>query len=370
MAEHRTGAPTQPAPWVRTCRTRIATAGLVLASAPCAAGCGGTQPESSQTVTVCPQTVRGPINLPADDAAHPYTPASVEWWYWTSHLRTGDGREFGFAHIVYTALFPVDPSNPSNNPPVQWVDTTITDVAARSYHFGGRQFASQPAKVVPDGFEFDFESSHVSGGGGKDEIQAVVDDGGASYSAQLKLESTKTPVVHMAGGNVNYYSRERMTTKGTLVVDGETLQVTGETWFDHQFGDQQIDLATVRYWTWIAVQLNDNRELYVLLLDKQDDSRLLSAALSSADCKTTEYSADEITVAPRSTWTPPESSCEYPMGWNIRIPAAGQDLRVDPFFESQDIFVSGQDHYWEGDAAVSGTSSGRAYAELYGYCPF
>lgn len=58
------------------------------------------------------------------------------------------------------------------------------------------------------------------------------------------------------------------------------------------------------------------------------------------------------------------------MGWNIRIPAAGLDLRVDPFFESQDIFVPGQDHYWEGDAVVSGTSSGRAYAELYGYCPF
>lgn len=112
MAEHPTEAPTQQVPWVRICRTRIATGGLLLASAPCAAGCGGTQPESSQTVTVCPQTVRGPINLPADAAAHPYTPASVEWWYWTSHLRTGDGREFGFAHIVYTALFPVDSPSP------------------------------------------------------------------------------------------------------------------------------------------------------------------------------------------------------------------------------------------------------------------
>lgn len=55
----------------------------------------------------CPAGLTGPINLPADDSVHAYSPYSDEWWYYSSHLATVDAdREFGFAQIVYTLIDP------------------------------------------------------------------------------------------------------------------------------------------------------------------------------------------------------------------------------------------------------------------------
>jgi len=42
----------------------------------------------------------GPVELPADDAFLPSE--QVQWWYWTGHLFTDDGRRFGFEIVFFS----------------------------------------------------------------------------------------------------------------------------------------------------------------------------------------------------------------------------------------------------------------------------
>jgi predicted secreted hydrolase len=319
---------------------------LVLAAAFAAVSCGGsaggeTTGEVGEAVAraegrECPSGLRGPINLPADDAVHPYSPYSDEWWYYSSHLETDDGRKFGFAQIVYTL---VDPQAS----PIQYVDSTVTDVAAGSYHFGGRQYDFAPATVLPDAFAFQIGTERVQGGNGHDIVHSEISDASSRYVIDLKLESDKTPVLHLADGFINYYSRERMKATGTVSVNGTVHRVVGHTWFDHQFGPQLVELATVQNWTWIAMQLSRGREILALVVNKQDGTQLIIG----------------WTVSP---------TCTYPFGWEVTVPSKGVDVFVQPLVQNQDILVPGIDHYYEWDSRVTGSDRGQAYVELFGFC--
>jgi predicted secreted hydrolase len=311
---------------------------------------------------ICPARLTGPINTPADDSVHAYSQYSDEWWYYSSHLQSDDGdREFGFAQIVYTSL------DPQSGSPIQYVDATVTDIAARQYHFGGRQYAFSPATVVPNAFDFAIGTERVRGGNGRDIVHSEVVDGGSTYVVDLKLESEKTPVLHLADGYVNYYSRERMKATGTISVDGKVYAVHGDTWFDHQFGPQLIELSTVRSWTWIAAQLTGGRELLALVVNKQDGTQQYIGSYTDEDCNTTQLGEADFTVTATGSWAASEG-CVYPLGWDVRVPARGVTVHVDPVIEAQDIWVPGMDRYYEGDSTVTGSHRGKAYVELFGFC--
>lgn len=316
----------------------------------------------------CQQEPEGVISLPEDDAAHPYTPASIEWWYWVTHLRAEDGRLFGFVDIVYTALYS---AAPGTDIPLQWSDTAIADISEGRYHFPGRAFEMSAAPEVANGFQFDIGDNHIVGGGGRDEIHAIVDDGSKRYEVDLQLVSKKSPVEHMSGPYNFYYSRQRMAARGTITIDGEVLRVRGQSWFDHQFGDQQVTLSTVENWTWIAIQFGDDRELLVLDLIRKDGTKLQFAHLTDRRCNTKRYGPGEFTLTPTGSWTASET-CTYPMGWDLKIPAERLALHVQPSIVDQDIYVPGMDHYYEGDAVVTGSARGpvraRAFVELTSFC--
>jgi predicted secreted hydrolase len=318
----------------------------------------------------CGKQLSGLINLPADDAVHAYTPASFEWWYWTSHLEAEDGSKFGFLDIVYTGLYE---AAPGTTVPLQWSDTTISDIREGKYHFPGRAFLPEPAVTVPNGFKFNIGENNVVGGDGLDVIHAVVDDGAKRYLVDLEMKSEKAPVQHMAGGYIYDYARTRMDTRGTITVNGKKLKVHGHTYFDHEYGDQLYVMATVKDWTWISVQLDNDSELVVLVLNRQDGTKMAWADLTDAHCKTTRYNPDEFALATTGTWEPSDI-CRYPMGWTISIPRASIYLQVTSSIIDQDIFVPGMDHYYEGEAAVNGWDhgpvSGRAVVELTAFCGY
>ena len=78
-----------------------------------------------------------PIVLPADDAPHDRL---TEWWYYTGHLRTSDGRRFGFEFVIFRAE--------RGGLPVSWAshlaitDETGQDVPVRPAH--GDRAAGRP----------------------------------------------------------------------------------------------------------------------------------------------------------------------------------------------------------------------------------
>lgn len=324
--------------------------------------CGSSSPTvNPPACSNCSPTLSGPITVPADDSIHAYSQYSDEWFYYSSHLETDDGKEFGFAQIFYTVL------DPSSGNPIQYVDATLSDHKSKKYYFGGRQFNPTPATVIPNGFNLSVGTETAVGGNGHDVVHSQIVSGNTTYTIDLKLTSVKTPVFHLADGSINYYSRERMIAEGTLKINGKTHRVHGTTWFDHQFGPQLIELSTVKNWTWIAAQLDHNEDLFALVVNKQDGTQLVVGSYSDQNCNTAQLGPKDFTITALGSWSP-SASCTYPMNWEVKVPSKKLDLFIKPVFEAQDIMVPSLDHYYEGDSEVSGSSKGKAYVELYGFC--
>src|SRR5205814_125956 len=86
------------------------------------------------------------------------------------------------------------------------------------------------------------------------------------YAMNITLQGLKPPTLHNGNGLITYglagfsyyYSRTRMALSGTLVDHKQSLQVTGEAWMDHQWGNF-LTLGGGG-WDWFSIQLN-NEEL-------------------------------------------------------------------------------------------------------------
>ena len=110
-----------------------------------------------------------------------------------------------------------------------------------------------------------------------EEFHLVAKDEGLGLD--LVLKPLKPPALHGDGGYSRksersdaasyYYSLPRLDTRGTIVVDGRKLAVTGASWMDHEFftGAMAPNLAG---WDWFSLQLADGWEVMLYLLRQKD----------------------------------------------------------------------------------------------------
>lgn len=302
----------------------------------------------------CEQTPQGEVTLPADDAQHA---EPVEWWYWTGHLRDDDGRRYGFEQAFFAMQLGAYDARS--------VHVALTDIDgdAFDHHI---VYAPGGYGAGPEtGFDLALDGQSAAGGDGQDALGAAFGDRGWD----LSLTATKAPVLqhgdgfhdYAVGGYTWYYSRERMAIDGTVTVGGEARTVTGEAWFDHQWGD--LLSASNAGWDWFAIQLDDDREIMLFLVNGSDE--VIGGSLAEPDCTAREIGEEELSVTALGDWTSPETGCTYPMGWDVTV--GDLQLHVAPVRDDQEM-VNSYKTYWEGAATVSGDATGRAYVELAGYC--
>jgi predicted secreted hydrolase len=295
------------------------------------------------------------VSLPKDDASHD---ENMEWWYWTGHLRTADGRWFGFEEVFFRALV--------NNLRASMVHSAVTDIDNKKFHHLARM-ATWDLPRKADGFDYELMLQTAKGGNGHD----VLHGEGDGYSFDLELEATKRPTLqdgdgytdYSFGGYTYYYSRERMAAAGTLTIGGETLAVTGSGWFDHQYGD--IRVAVNRGWDWFALELDDDREVMLFTVRDEKGPVVVGATLTDASCETKVLGPNDFEVAAVGGWKSPHTGCTYPQGWKVRV--LDQHLMIQPYVADQEVWSS-TPIYWEGAASIDGDAKGRAYVELSGYC--
>jgi len=169
-----------------------------------------------------------------------------------------------------------------------------------------------------------------------------------------------------------YYSFTRMGARGTIVVGHDTLDVSGSTWMDHEFGSNQLDTTQVG-WDWFSLQLDDGRDVMLYLLRGRPGTPNFARGTVVDSAGQPRYlDADDWSAAPEGTWRSPATGTRYPSGWRVRVPSAGLDVIVAPLADAQedvshlipDLF------YWEGAVLVrtpDGRPVGRGYVELTGY---
>ncbi|QID16376.1 carotenoid biosynthesis protein [Nitrogeniibacter mangrovi] len=307
----------------------------------------------------------GPVTLPGDDAFLP--DQDVQWWYWTGHLETAEGRRFGFEVVFFSFdsfLFMRD----------QLTQVAITDVAADRFRFGEHLKFHLPRKTDKR-FDLNAGPHDIIRAVGDDRVDRIHSEVGG-YVLDLEMQATKPTALHYGGdahpyrfgGYTYYYSRVRMATRGTITVDGKTYHVTGTSWYDRQYGE--LYQAIVKGWQWFAIELDDNRQIMLYDILGKSNRVERAGSITDAEGHTRPIMGDQFQVEVLGHWKSPHTGCTYPSGWRVTV--EGQTYEVQPMVQDQELrakhgFWPGPE-YWEGAATVGGDNAGKAYVELNGFC--
>ncbi|MEO7119079.1 MAG: lipocalin family protein, partial [Candidatus Limnocylindrales bacterium] len=345
------------------------------------------RPIPSPTAAPTPAADPQPVVLPADDAPHDRL---TEWWYDTGHLRTADGHRYGFEFVIFRAE--------RGDFPVGWAShLALTDET------GGRFVYDQRSQIGPEvdqasgGGAFDLaivgdtlpgipatgrSPWTMIGGGGHDSLRGEgVDADGTTFGLELTLDAGDRPVaLHDTDGYVDfggaggsyYYSRTRMATTGTVTIDGATIAVEGETWFDHQWGD--FIAVGGGGWDWFALELDDGTDITLSLVRDADGTYPLVYGTLVRNGMVQHLDSGAFTVEPTASWTSPATGAVYPAGWHIELPVESLIVDLTPTVADQELDTRPTTGviYWEGSQVVQATIDGQpvggeGYVELTGY---
>lgn len=324
------------------------------------------------------------MKFPDDHGPHPEY--QTEWWYYTGNLTAADGQRFGFQLTFFRRGITPTPaagraSDWATNQ-IYFAHFAITDAKSNA-HTETEIFSRGAAGLAgASGAPFrvwieNWSSESLNKDGSQVRLRA--DDG--KMALDLDLNALKPPVVHgdrgvsqktETAGNASYYvSFTRMLTQGKLRINGDTLTVTGTSWFDHEWGTTSLG-ANAAGWDWFSVQLDDNRELMFFQIRNKDGSvePLSSGTLVEADGSTRFLRREDVTITPQEFWTSNFSQGKYPSKWRVASDAGNFDLTLTPLIADQEMRVSFT--YWEGAVNITGTSnrnsvSGQGYVEMTGY---
>ena len=355
----------------------LLAAGAALLLAGCTPALG---PQTS--VYDAPYPVRD-VQLPADDAAHD---APFEWWYWVGYLETADGRDLAFQLTFFEAFAPPEirvAGLPSN----WWIEKEMVAHAAVHDLDAGTHAKAQ--RGVP----WDGSASRVELDVAMNDWRAVRAEDGVSHhlsftvggtAFDLVLTPEKPASLHgerpgiqtMGPGGVSYYvSHTRMAVEGTVAphrlvpLTWRAEPVTGEAWFDHQWGDFRIDAFAG--WDWFAMQFDDGTEAMLYLIRAEDGSyQTVAGSVIDEAGATTYLTQEDVVIEPTgAAWTSDATGATYPVEWDVRVPDHDIDVRVTPrILDSEmDTRATTGIVYWEGAVTLDGSRSGRGFVELTNY---
>ncbi|HEX9996184.1 MAG TPA: lipocalin-like domain-containing protein, partial [Abditibacterium sp.] len=338
------------------------------------------------------------FQFPRDHGSHPAF--ATEWWYYTGHLKAENGQRFGYQLTWFrTALAPkVARKSSWAARDVFFAHFALTDERGKRFFFSDRiargnlglAGATEGAKL-PRIFVGPWNLQFSGKNGEKQSLRAsaksdAMGTKNQSFALELSQISLKPPAIQGQNGvsqksagrgrASHYYSFTRLQTTGVLTLGTQKLRVSGQSWFDHEFGSNQLDQSQVG-WDWFSIQLRDGRDLmlYRLRLRNGGIEPFSSGTLVEKNGTTRHLKVADFRMTPLATWKSGETGANYPTRWKIELPRLKINLEVNAALENQELRPrrSGVNlSYWEGSIAVSGTQNGRAisgvgYLEMTGY---
>jgi predicted secreted hydrolase len=324
--------------------------------------------------------------FPRDHGSHP--DFRTEWWYFTGNLADLSGKRFGYQltffrqGIVFEAK---DPGNPWSIRDLFPGHFTLTDVSSGLFWYGERLSRSGPGLAGASEDRMDVRLLNWFATMKNNVIRI-----GARHSAMelfLELTPRKPLVFHGQNGLSQkgpnegqasyYFSYTDLATQGWIKTPSSQarVQVSGTSWFDHEFGSNQLASNQVG-WDWFSLHLSDGQDLMIYFLRRSDGSvePTSSGTLVSPNGKVLPLKLSEIAVEVLERWKSPKSGGRYPNRWKIRVPSAGIDILLSTLVSGQELVTEGSTGvvYWEGAVEGKGRSEGKeirceGYVEMTGY---
>ncbi len=334
------------------------------------------------------QTADGsrPLVFPDDFGAHP--DFRTEWWYYTGHLETRQGRHFGFELTFFrVGLLPPTVALPSAsawyNHSLYFAHFAVSDIAGNRFHAFERYARPGPglagAQASPYRIWLD-DWSIAETTPGHYRLRAAEGEIGLT----LTLTDTLGVILHGENGysrkgknptNASYYySQPRLQAEGVVHLADDDVAVQGLVWKDHEFSTALLDENQVG-WDWFSLHFDDGAGLMLFQLREQDGSISPSAAgtFIAADGVTRSLSHTDFVITVLATWRSPRSGGVYPSRWQLSLPTLGCRLDLEPWMNDQELHFPAVT-YWEGAVRFHGDCRGKAvrgngYVELTGYAP-
>jgi len=325
------------------------------------------------------------LSFPRDHGSH--DEFRSEWWYFTGNLDSADGRHFGFELTFFRVGLAAASTEPRASAwatkQVWMANFTITDVRSGRF-LSAERFARGAlglAGATAPPFRVWLDDWSVTGDADARSAELALRAKDERFAISLALEAAAPVAAHgdrgfdakgPEPGNASfYYSFPRLSARGSIDLDGTSVDVAGTAWMDREWSTSALS-AGVLGWAWFGLQLSDGRELMFYRLRQADGTanRYSSGSLIERDGTITRLGVDDVESQPIAYWTSERTHRTYPLAWRIAIPTQGLTLSVQPYLEDQEIDRAVR--YWEGAVRVTGSArgaqiDGQGYLELAGY---
>ncbi|MEM6683673.1 MAG: lipocalin-like domain-containing protein, partial [Pseudomonadota bacterium] len=301
----------------------------------------------------------------------PHPDFRIEWWYVTANLKAADGKDYGLQWTLFrSALAPEQASQAA----ADWTSSQIwfchAAVTGADFHHASERYARGgigQAGVTAAPFAAWCDDWQMAGANlNKLRLNAA----GPEFSYTLDLSSDAPLVRHgdsgfsvksSSGQASYYYSQPHYQAHGTLVVDGETLDVTGTAWLDREWASQPLaDNQTG--WDWFSLNFDSGDKLMAFRLRQTDGDIFKSATWIDAQGA---HAQDGKAIQLTPLRTARVAGRKIPITWRLNLPDKALDVTIEALNPKawMDLSIP----YWEGPVRISGSHTGRGYLEMTGY---
>jgi predicted secreted hydrolase len=307
--------------------------------------------------------------LPKDEGIHPKN--SLEWWYITGFLEDDNGKEYGIEYVFFHF-------RTKDRRQRLMMNVAITTPSDSTFYYDYqiellRDYAKEGLPL-----NFKLENHQWIGELGNYNIISSFNNGLRGFN--LSTIKTEPVILHQGKGYVTYgdiasagyYSIPRLETTGKLFLDGDSIPVTGELWYDRQWNCGAVTEKNVS-WDWTAISFDNNTELMLYRVTRgKNKSIVYGGTFVKENNEIVDLAHEDIRIETSHIWKSPKTKKEYPMQWDINIEKIGFEGTLISRLHSQELELKNWAQskiYWEGMCTVNGTINnlpvkGKAYLEM------
>jgi predicted secreted hydrolase len=314
------------------------------------------------------------IEFPRDAGAH--LGHRIEWWYVTGSLETKHGP-MGFQVTFFRYRNPEAEANPSRFSPKQLLFAHAALADPRK----GRLLADQRSARLFEGLvEASARDTAVAiddwrlERNGKGYRTRVAGD---SFALELEFAPTQPLLLQGERGFSRkgpdpaqasyYYSEPHLQVTGRVSSQGESLDVAGAAWLDHEWSSEVL-AGEAQGWDWLGANLDGGGALMAFRIRDQAGAALWAGATYRAPgAAAATFGPAQVAFTPRRTWKSPRTGAQYPVAMEVAV--GSMKWTLEPLMDDQELDARSSTGtvYWEGAVRVSGAATGRGYLELTGY---
>jgi predicted secreted hydrolase len=307
------------------------------------------------------------VNPGPDLAARENIP--LDSWYFCGRLNAENGDEYNY--VVHHLKVDVGEGKPQ----FAWRQIALTNITKGLYSADHNIYPLSEMSASKTVFDVRVPGSSMSG-----DMQELVLTTSAQKGGVDLVMHPLGPVMYYNGGQFPWldttiweYAFPKMETTGTVTFGGETLKVTGTSFFDRQWdGVSPVMLGNDFKWTWMAITLDNGHIVTVWdILHEGKESAFATilnpgGAITTAEIVPLGNKADQV-------WVSPDSGRKYPNHWVVEIPSLDISLEVTTTKPGQEVLSesackrpqgcmnpdNGLQHNYQSAATVKGTFQGE-----------